>query len=73
MSAAEDGPVIGHMDDVTDRAPLDVRFNAGLLHDVLSVLDEHGYAPPAGSANRAYADSVVALGDLVRAYEGRTR
>lgn len=55
-------------------APLDERFTAGLLHDVLSVLDRHGYRPPEGpEVDRAYGASLLALGELVRTYEGRDR
>ena len=62
------------MSAVTDeRTGEDPRFTAGLLHDVLSVLDRHGYRPPTEDQAEkfAYADSMVALMRLVRAYEGR--
>lgn len=57
-----------------DPAPLDERFTAGLLVDVLAVLDAHGYRPPDGRAgDRAHGAAMMALGQLVRAYEGRDR
>jgi hypothetical protein len=47
----------------------DARFTHGLMHDVVKVLEAHGYKMPAG-APAAHARSLLALGDLVRVFEG---
>jgi hypothetical protein len=47
----------------------DSRFTVGLLYDVLQVLEAHGYR--ASQDSHAYADALVALLKLVRAFEGR--
>jgi len=47
----------------------DSRFTAGLLYDVLSVLDKRGYKR--GKDSRVYAHALVELLHLTRAYEGR--
>jgi hypothetical protein len=41
----------------------------GLLHDVLTVLEAHGYHAPEGDS-RVYAHALLALGELVRVFEG---
>src|SRR5690606_30624843 len=48
----------------------DPRFTIGLFHDVLKVLEVHGYRAPQGDS-RVYAAALLALADLVRAFEGR--
>lgn len=51
---------------------LDRRFTHGLIFDIVEVLERHGYALPAGDAsNSAMGGAALAIGDLVRAYEGR--
>lgn len=53
---------------------LDHRFTHGLLFDVFRVLEQHGYALPTEddrARNRAHSGSLVALGALVREFEGR--
>lgn len=49
----------------------DPRFTAGLLCDVFTVLEEHGYTRPAGDKT-ALADALCAVRALVRAFEGLT-
>lgn len=47
----------------------DPRFTMGLLHDVITTLEAHGYHAPEGDS-RVYAHSLLALMTLVRAFEG---
>jgi hypothetical protein len=56
----------------TNTAPptgYDERFNIGLLYDVFKVLEQHGYQKPEESPG-AIGRSLLALGDLVRVFEG---
>lgn len=52
---------------------LDGRFTHGLLFDVFRVLEQHGYAQPFDERehNRSTSGALVALGALVREFEGR--
>jgi len=50
----------------------DPRFTMGLVIDVMSVLEKHGYVKPSGKAGiTANADVLVGLLRLVREFEGR--
>jgi hypothetical protein len=69
-------PVIPHSSTtrtaVHDDLDADPRFTAGLLFDVLAVLDRHGYCLSSDEEG-AYAGALVALLRLTRAYEGTGR
>jgi hypothetical protein len=51
----------------------DPRFTYGLIYDVFTVLEEHGYSRPSdeNESNRATGAALVALLQLVREFEGR--
>lgn len=48
----------------------DTRFTHGLIYDVFKVLEAHGYTR--SDDNRSTASAMLALGDLVEAFEGRS-
>jgi hypothetical protein len=58
--------------------PNDPRFTAGLLYDVLCVLEKNGFTPGGGSPettpqqNRRVSACLVALLGLTRAFEGKS-
>lgn len=61
------------MTDLTNNpaAKGDTRFTVGLLYDVFAVLKAHGYTAPNNNPS-ATGKAMLAVGDLVKAFEGRS-